>query len=1017
MPSLKEDSQQKVYWRSLSEWADEPEVQTFLHREFPESHVGDPGSFSRRRFMQLMGASLALAGGSACRWEKEKILPFSRRPAGYMQGSVKHFATAMEIGGTAYPLSVSSYDGRPVKVDGNPSHPESMGASHAYAQASVLELYDPDRSQHGVRRGGDGNAPTWEDCEAFLRGVMAAESARGGAGLRILSEATSSPTVNRLKKTLLEKYPQARWVEYEPVHRSNGLLGVQKHLGWSDACRPYYRLGKAQVVVALDVCLLAEHADALRHARDFAQRRKPDAGEMSRLYAVESRHTHTGAAADHRLALRSEQVQPFVLALMAEVLSLPAYAAAPGQYATFRKAPQGGFLAKPEVAKFIQALARDLAAHQGASVLAVGENQAPEVHAVVHHFNMLLGAYSETLGWVVHGKVDESLCGFAGLQGLVSEMASGAVETLVILGGNPVYQSPAVLGFAGALKKVKNSVHVSLYQDETSSLCSWHVPRAHYLESWGDARASDGSVLLVQPLIEPLYKGKTVVEVLAAMLGYVDASGRALVRETHALDDATWRASLQKGWIESTSGAFVSPPPVDFSQPSVSKRALAQEVSNGALEVVFVPSSSTFDGRFANNGWLQELPDFMTKMTWDNAAMFAPETAEALGVKNQTLVDLTVGGRTLRMAAYIMPGQAAGSVSVALGYGRTSSGHVGGLASEEVASVGFNTYALLGTSSVMCETSLGVKPTSEVYKLALTQDHHLIDAVGMEGRADRLGVLVREGTLAEYKKKPSFAKEKVEHPPLESPWKEPSYEEGYRWGMSIDLSTCTGCNACVVACQSENNIPVVGKEQVLKGREMHWLRIDRYFSGGIDNPQVLSQPMPCQQCENAPCEQVCPVAATIHSTEGLNDMVYNRCIGTRYCSNNCPYKVRRFNYFNFHKDLEKPENQVKKMVYNPEVTVRARGVMEKCTYCVQRISAAKVVAKNERRPLKDGEVQTACAQACPSQSIVFGDLNDPNSAVSRMHALARRYDLLGELNTKPRTVYLAKIRNPNPELV
>jgi molybdopterin-containing oxidoreductase family iron-sulfur binding subunit len=778
--------------------------------------------------------------------------------------------------------------------------------------------------------------------------------------------------------------------------------------------------------LTLDDDLFVEHPAALAYSSDFAQMRQPSGGKMSRLYAVESRFSVTGSMADHRLGVRSEQIAAFVWTLTGAVAR--AMGAAQPELAAYKAFATPAFLSGTKQTAFVRALAQDLVAAKGRSAITAGAGQPPEVHALVHQLNAVLGSVGKALSYT--SEFDGARpAGIDALTQLSSDMAAGRVASLFILGGNPVFMTPTALKFEEALKQVKYSVHLSTYNDETSHATSWHLPRTHYLEAWGDARAFDGSMSIVQPLIEPLYKTRTPIEVLSLMLGE-ERRGQALVRTTFGaqeggeLDDvigAHWRQALHDGVVANSATPKVTPTRQALNVAAPAGKLLDDKVDNGSLEVTFWADSHVYDGRYANNGWLQELPDFMTKLTWDNAAVVAPATAEALGLKHEYMANFTIDGRSLAMPVYIMPGQAPGSIALNLGYGRTHSGHVAGLQKGEVDSAGFNTYLLRHAKLENFARGLQVEHQGRFFELGITQDHHSMDVVGKKGTEERLGEIVREATLETFKNDPEFARKKVEHPKLESLWEEPSYantstEQIHKWGMAIDLNSCVGCNACVVACQAENNIPIVGKANVIMGRAMHWIRIDRYFSGDMAAPTVVHQPVTCMQCEMAPCESVCPVAATVHSKEGLNDMVYNRCIGTRYCSNNCPYKVRRFNFFNYHKSLEKPENQVAKMQYNPEVTVRARGVMEKCTYCVQRIQNVKIPARNAKRPIKDGEIVPACGQACPTGAISFGDLNDASSVVAQKHKSSRAYFMLEELNTKPRTAYLARIRNPNPEL-
>jgi Fe-S-cluster-containing dehydrogenase component len=593
-------------------------------------------------------------------------------------------------------------------------------------------------------------------------------------------------------------------------------------------------------------------------------------------------------------------------------------------------------------------------------------------------------------------------------------MKAGTVEALLVLGGNPAYDAPADLDFAGALAKVQQSLHLSLYADETSKRCTWHLPRAHALESWGDAAAYDGTITLRQPLIDPLHEGRTPQAVVALLVADNAASDRERVKAALQLDEAAFRRAVHDGFVAGSAAPALAVNAVAFDEGEVGASALAVDTGED-FEINFTKSPSTYDGRFANNGWLQELPDFLTKITWDNAAILGHGDAERLGIAFGDLLRIEVGGRQLEMAAYVLPGQAKGTISVALGYGRTAAGVVGGDADAGVPSAGFDTYKLRSSGAPWFTRGARIAKTGGSYLLAITQDHNQIDEIGLQGIAERLGALVREADVAEWKEQKDFAKHRVHVPPLKSLFSELQFE-GVKWGMTIDLNSCTGCNACTIACQSENNIPVVGKDQVSRGRHMHWIRMDRYFAGAPEDPQISSQPVTCHHCESAPCEQVCPVAATVHSTDGLNDMAYNRCIGTRYCANNCPYKVRRFNYLDFNKHTEQPGSEISNMVYNPEVSLRWRGVMEKCTFCTQRIQAAKISAGNERRKVRDGEVVTACQQVCPTEAITFGDLGDPTSKVAQKKADPRSYEMLSELNIRPRLSYLAKIRNPNPAL-
>jgi MoCo/4Fe-4S cofactor protein with predicted Tat translocation signal len=1008
------------YWRSLAELENTPEFREYVEREFPTPlEEAPPNSPERRRFLELMGASFAMAGAAGCRWQEDHLVPLSRRPEGIIPGVPRRFATAMELNGVAVGLHVTSYDGRPIKVDGNPAHPESLGACSVYQQASVLGMYDPDRSD-SVRRGG--KPSTFAEFDAFAKEHFAALGAKGGAGLCILSERSSSPTLLGLRRQLAAALPQAKWVVYEPTASDAARAGSV--LAFGTAHRTHYAFGQARLVVTLDGDFMAPtFPAALSNARAFAQTRGPE-GDMSRLYAIESGYSHAGALADHRLPIRAELIKAVAAWLDAEVSKrVQALPELGGPQA----APNAPFLADPVVAKFLAAMVKDLLAHVGRSIVVTGPDQPAEVHALVHRLNALLGNVGRTVFYTEDPDAG-TVSDVQSLKTLVAELPS--VDTLLILGGNPAYTAPSDVGFAAALGQVKTSIHLSLHEDETSQLATWHLPAAHYLESWGDARSWNGMVSIVQPLIAPLYGGRTAIELVARVLGDEKPDGRALVQRTHAGwlgNDRVFRKALNDGFVPGSQAPQVMPQLKPLAAIAFGERELGVgKLANGGFELVFITDPKVYDGRFGNNGWLQELPSSFTKLGWDNAVMIPMSVAEELHITDGHMVTLTLNNKSITLPAVVAPGQAEGSLRVALGYGRTHAGHVGGLASDGIAPVGANAYSIRSSDAYHVASGVSLALAAEGERLAYSQDLFAIDTLGREGIADRVGELVREGTLTEFREKPEFAKEKVHSPPLLSLWVPPVSYEGHKWGMSVDLGKCIGCSACVTACQAENNIPVVGRKPMSMGREMLWLRVDRYYTGEPATAELAFQPLPCQQCENAPCEQVCPVGATLHSSEGLNDMVYNRCIGTRYCSNNCPYKVRRFNYFNYNLDVigitpftptDDPKMKVKSMVFNPEVTVRSRGVMEKCTFCVQRIQNTKIKAKNEKRPIADGEIKTACQQTCPTEAIVFGDLNDQKSEVRRLQNLPRSYALLGELNNHPRVQYLARVKNPNPELV
>jgi MoCo/4Fe-4S cofactor protein with predicted Tat translocation signal len=971
------ETQGQDYWRSLEELAGTEEFQEFLYREFPQQAAEWAPSLSRRHFLGLMGASLALAGLAACSPQPPaKIVPYVQTPEESVPGRALYFATAMEVGGYATGLLVESHLNRPTKIEGNPDHPASLGATDALAQASILTLYDPDRARVVTHRGAANN---WDAFLAEMRAPLAQQASKGGAGLRILTETVTSPTLADRLQAVLAAFPSAVWHQYEPANRDHVYAGAR--LAFGDTVEPIYHFDRAEVVVTLDAEIFLAAPGRVRYARDFASGRRVDALEMgrrNRLYAVESTPTITGAMADHRLALPACQIEHFVR-LLARELGVAVISADE----TVKEAIP---------AQWIGAIARDLRSHPGTSLVAAGDQQPPMVHALAHAINESLGNAGQTVTYsapVVANPVSQT----ESLRDLVTAMQAGQVEILLIMGANPVFNAPADLPFATALEKVTFRVHLGLYADESAALCDWQLPQSHYLEAWGDTRAYDGTVSIQQPLIEPLYESRSALELLDALLVERPRTDYEIVRAYWATQepgsdfDSFWQRSLHDGIVAGTA----------FADRAVSVQpglgSYLPTVANGnLLEINFRLDPTIWDGRFTNNGWLQELPKPLTKLTWENAALISPQTATEMGLANGDRVELTYRGRTIQAPVWLMPGHAAKAVTLSLGYGRTHAGRVGNGA-------GVNAYLLRTADAPWFASGLQIRKIGSGYRLASTQHHH-----SMEGRH-----LIRVGTVAQFREEPGFVQELDAHIPQISLY--PKFEYvGNAWGMAIDLNVCNGCNACVTACQAENNIPIVGREQVANGREMHWIRLDRYYGGDPANPQTHHQPVTCMHCENAPCEVVCPVAATLHDSEGLNTMIYNRCVGTRYCSNNCPYKVRRFNFLQY-SDLEE---ETLKLQRNPNVTVRSRGIMEKCTYCVQRISSARIAAKLEDRPI--GEVVTACQAACPTQAIVFGNINDPGSRVAKLKASPLNYGMLGELNTPPRTTYLAKLRNPNPEL-
>lgn len=1047
----------KKAWTSLEELAESEEFLDFLHQEFPRE-TSWVQHLSRRDFLKLLAAPLALAGLAACVPQPaELIMPYVEPPADLTPGIPQYFATAMELDGYARGLLVESHQGRPIKVEGNPQHPASLGATDAFAQASILDLYDPARAQVITNRG---RIRPWESFLAELNNALQAQNERQGQGLHLLTGTITSPTLAAQIRALLEQYPQARWYQYDPARGDNARQGAVMAFG--EPVEPQYRFDRADVILSLDSDFLFREPGSLRYMREFALRRNPAEGEvadMNRLYVVESSPTITGASADHRLALQAGQVPGFAR-LVARQLGIEV------------EPPQGAI---PVPAGWVEALAADLQSHSGAGLVLAGPQQPPQVHALAHAMNEALGNTGQTVVYtdpVEAQPADQT----GGLVELAQALRDGAVELLVVIGGDPVYTAPADLDFPAAFENAGLRVYLGAFDNATAAMSDWHIPQSHYLEAWGDTRAYDGTVTIIQPLILPLYNSRSAYELLAAMLGQAGQEGYEIVRsfwqaqfeqaggavaapeagEEAGAGTAVPTSQSEEG-AEGTPAAGEEGEPADVVQPGRPliqtggdadealaggfdrfwRRALHDGVVPGttlsaredlnlraellaelnqdleapfdpeSLELVFAPDPSVWDGRFAYNAWLQELPKPLTKLTWDNAAFVSPATAARLGLQNEDVVELLYRERTVRAPAWILPGMAENSVAVHLGYGQTTGGEV-------AAGQGFNAYALRTSDAPWAGYGLALRRTGGRYRLATTQDHFR-----MEGRD-----LVRMGTVEEYLQNPDFVYE-LEHaieipeglrgeeavPELPSLYPEYEYPAN-AWGMAINLSSCTGCNACVMACVAENNIPVVGKEQVQVGREMHWLRVDRYFHGDLDQPDVSFQPVLCMHCEKAPCEPVCPVNATVHDSEGLNEMVYNRCIGTRYCSNNCPYKVRRFNFFQY----ADADTLPLKMGRNPDVTVRSRGVMEKCTYCIQRIQEARVNASIDGRPIDDGEVVTACQQACPAKAISFGDIAKPDSQVRQWKDTPLNYGMLEELGTQPRTTYLARLRNPNPDM-
>ncbi|NNE70468.1 MAG: TAT-variant-translocated molybdopterin oxidoreductase [Rhodothermales bacterium] len=1007
------------YWRSVEQLERHPEYEAFTASELMPGAHGSPGQTSRRGFLHIMGASIALAGLAGCRKPIENIMPFARRPEDTIPGVPMQYASGMEFRGTLRPIIVESTDGRPTKIEGNGEHPESSGASGVFEQASLLGLYDPDRSQAVIH---NGDASTWSAFSAFA-------AARAAARTVVLAAPSSSPSLAAQRAALEAR--GGRWVTYDPSGAGNSAAALRSIYGRSLRLRHHF--DRAQVILSLDSDFLGmTSANAVQDSGSYAAGRRVDeSGSMSRLYMVESAFSVTGGMADHRKAVKASHVAG-VAAAIARALGVPA---------------QGG--QEYDGDAWVSAVANDLRQAGGAGLAVAGESQGVETHILAAAINEALGAVGRTAELLDLGQAPAD----GDFQALVADMAAGRVDTLVMLDCNPVYSAPAGLGFEAALSSVGESVHLGLHVDETAQAASWHVPMAHYLEAWGDGRSFGGTATVIQPLIAPLYdEAHSALEVAGLLATGQYRSGYDMVRQTWQSRisgdfEAGWRKVLHDGFLPDTGYASATPSPAGLAGALASAAATPAD----GIELVFRPSPSVLDGSYSNNAWLQETPHPTSKIVWDNVAVMSPSTASALGLSvaltnGQHFVDvatITVGDVSVEMPIWIEHGVAEDTVILETGYGRSISTtrasrepiffdkdhETDVYAQGAIANgVGQNVAPLRNAENPGWVAGASVSRSGGDYLIATTQDH---GALPDEGAEMQKRGLFRMATLDEYRANPRFVEKddpkiiddtawdeypalwQKSHPTVQDAAKDNPYAAN-QWGMVIDLNTCTGCNACMVACQSENNIQVVGKEQVSLGRELSWIRMDRYFVGGdgAGELQMVQQPVPCMHCENAPCESVCPVAATVHSPDGTNQMIYNRCIGTRYCANNCPYKVRRFNYYNWSKTIP----QTLHMAQNPNVTVRSRGVMEKCSYCIQRIRAVNRQVNVEGREIKEGDVVTACQQACPSHAISFGDLNIPDSAVRKAKANPRRYEMLAELNVKPRTSYLARLRNPNPVL-
>jgi MoCo/4Fe-4S cofactor protein with predicted Tat translocation signal len=1049
--SLTGQDHQKRYFRSVDELQATPEFQQFLTREFPQAASEFPEGVSRRRWIQMMGASLALGGVAGCRYHREEIGAFVVRPEGRVPGLPEFFATSFEWAGSVVSALITNIEGRPIKVDGNPDHPSyansqpkdfadnkklrSAGTS-AMVQASILSLYDQDRVAAPINRTKPGSSPSsiasadaaWESFGEYVASSKKTLEASQGEGLAIVFEPTFSPSLRRVLAEVKAKYPKATLVRYESVF--SGQVRKAIDAVGAKGASPSLNLDSAKVIVSLDADLFGADPNGVHHARQFANHRSPGLEWVNRLYVVESQYSVTGSAADFRLALQSNQMG-FLLKKIENAIDAGKIIDDKEESVPYNKLSDAD-----KVARLVECIASDLLKNKGEAVLAVGSHLDLNVQIAALRINAKLGNIGKTMNlYMVPNELD-----------LVAKASQ--FKSIWVLANNPVFTVAGDVALAKAIETIGNSVYLGTHDDETADVCTWTVPAAHPFEVWGDVRSSDGTYGVGQPLIEPLLGGKSAIELLSILAGLAETDGKAIVMETAKklgkgdLSERAWKEALHLGYmagtalspfagalksdVKSLTGGDVTASPNELPEGDVTLG-----LNKDRLEVVIRPSDTIYDGRFSNNGWLQELPQPITKLVWDNAAVCSITTARELGLKQGELASFKLGDASIQLPVFVVPGHAEGSFTVNLGYGRAK-----GKAGVNGSGVGTNLASFRRWNQASIYSSVEVKNTTKPYTLATTQDHFAIeDEGGLRETARRSPQLVREGTLDEYQSDPKFAYNTVEHHfPNESLWQEPKVDENYKWGMAIDLNKCIGCNACVVACQSENNIPIVGKEQVTRGREMHWLRIDRYFTCDVEatkekgsfkdlvDPKIVTQPMMCTHCETAPCEQVCPVAATVHTEEGINAMAYNRCIGTRYCGNNCPTKVRRFNYFSYvsqygynygwQDNREKASAKLQSLVLNPEVTVRGRGVMEKCTYCIQRVQNGKITAKTKGDGrVHDGDIITACQQACPTHAIVFGDLHDKSSRVYQSHQDPRQYTVLEDLNIKQRTVYLAKVRN------
>ncbi|RAP26595.1 hypothetical protein DID78_06710 [Candidatus Marinamargulisbacteria bacterium SCGC AG-343-D04] len=997
----------KKQWRSIDDLTGDKKLDTFKSREFQEGATELIDPVSRRSFLKYLGGTAALAGLTGCSIRKPyyKIKPYSKKVEHVVPGKPIYFASSMQINNDVSGILIETHEGRPTKIEGNPAYPDASGSSTVLQQASVLNLYDPDRLQGPLKATKDVSIQEFEDWMLEKRRFFKENK---GEGLAVLVENNLSPAFHQELKKVQAKYPEATIYRYEPVNSDPQVQGL--HALTQQYVVPEYDFKKSNVVLSFGEDFLGNVLNQNKYNREFSLRRDPDSQDYSlnRLYTFEERLSITGAKSDHRFLLNRSEQQQVLLRLIYFITRKLNFSLE--RYLNYRFTD----VSIEGVSDHdIQVIADDLLANRGKSLVLVSEQFNEEFHQLCFLINAILGNNFKTIHYNSTHFSNFSYSQKSSkdsLRSLISELNNNRVDTVFIIGGNPGYTAPSMSGFKEALVKARDRVHLTFSANETSLLCNWVLPRAHFLESWGDLKSCSGVVSICQPVIKKMVKGYSDLELVHLMSVSYSSDYSILRKQWASISETKWDQTLHNGFMFKDGRSRVYPEfqsMIDLSDVDFEAKGLS---------VIFYPDYKVYDGRYSNNSWLQELPDPISKLTWDNAAYMSAKTAKRLSLKSGDVVSIQVPDSegTVSIPVFVSPGHAHTVISIPLGYGKDTSNKV-------EMGAGVSAYALMSEASDFKVENVTLVKTGDTHEFATTQDHG-----HMEGRPH-----VRSASVDEYNKHPHFAKGQEEVPHDKSLWKDHDYSTGNQWGMIIDLGKCTSCNACITSCQAENNIPVVGKEEVLNGREMHWMRVDRYYEGDEDNPDVHTQPLTCLHCENAPCEQVCPVAATVHDDEGLNVMVYNRCVGTRYCSDNCPAKVRRFNFFDYHQrdphsqkkkrfhlfDYMKEPNESYKKQFNPDVTVRMRGIMEKCTYCVQRIKAADQIANNENRDIRDGEVVTACQQACPANAIVMGNILDENSEIYRLRKRDRHYSILEQLLLKARTTYLAAVYNPNPRLV